>query len=406
MGMLQPPPMRMVVQAKRPLQVLLINVPPFLHGARPMRSWLNAGGGGVRSIVMFPPPPLLKPGGKLETSTDQEREKIFALLSMSHADAALKVITAFRHFQQKLKEENENENYLSFAVHAIPANPDIPLPPAVMDKETVTVLGDKLYEAFQLLRDGKETDEHTGIVISSSTVDNAAKIGTEENINMRSSSDADGQDGDDGDDPLTTPTVLEAVRKFREQLSLQQGSKATRRQQLVKEAIAKALPIARQRLNEERAATAIPPVNPGLPLPGAIVGGGPPLPRPPPVAAEGPRGVSNMPAWMTQQQHQYPQDTGAEPPTKKVKLDLSDASIVFPAVTKADSVQLLRAFVTEKIRHYLGQEEADLIDFVHKHILEQKSVSALQSDLADVLDEDAPAFLQAMYDKTHELCEL
>jgi hypothetical protein len=402
-----PPPIRMVgvppgAMMKRPLQVLLTNVPPFLHGARPMRSWALAGGGGVRSIVMVPPPPILKPGETLKTigSPSHEKVRISALLTMSHADAALKVITAFRHFQQKLKDGGQDEEYLNFTAHSVPTNPDIPLPPAVMDKETVTVLGDKLYEAFQQLKEGKETDQQASVNLTTvNDNSNTAKtISMDENSsNIRSSSTAE-DGGDEGDDPLTTPTILEAVRKFREQLSLQQGSKAIRRQQLVKEAIEKALPVVRQRLQEERAATSEMPVIPGLPPPPDA--GLPLPPPPPPPAVDGPRGVSNKPAWMTQQQQA--QDTTEEPHAKKIKLDLSDSTIVFSAV-RAESVDILRAFVAEKIRQYLGQEEADLIDFVHKHVLEQKSVSALQSDLADVLEEDAPAFLQAIYEKSQEL---
>ena len=413
---LPPPPMRMMggppgAMMKRPLQVLLTNVPPFLHGARPMRSWALAGGGGVRSIVMVPPPPILKPGETLVvpqidsiSSSSDEKVRISALLTMSHADAALKVITAFRHFHQKLKDEGQDDEYLNFTAHAVPTNPDIPLPPAVMDKETVTVLGDKLYEAFQQLKDGKETDQQASVNLSTvnDNSSNANTISMDANSsNVRSSSTAE-DGGDEGDDPLTTPTILEAVRKFREQLSLQQGSKAVRRQQLVKEAIEKALPVVRQRLQEERAATSAVPVIPVLPPPpdaGLPLPPPPPPPMAPPTAA-GPRGVSNKPAWMTQQQQT--QDTTVEPQAKKVKLDLSDSTIVFSAV-RAESVGTFRTFVAEKIRQYLGQEEADLIDFVHKHVLEQKSVSALQSDLADVLDEDAPAFLQAIYEKSQEL---
>ena len=369
-----------------------------------MRSWAMAGGGGVRSIVMVPPPPILKPGETLNTyyiALPDENVKISALLTMSHADAALKVITAFRHFHQKLKDGGQDDEYLSFAAHSVPTSPDIPLPPAVMDKETIMVLGDKLYEAFQQLKEGNETDHQANANLSTINDNNSAAKTTsmdENSSNIRNSSTAE-DGGDEGDDPLTTPTILEAVRKFREQLSLQQGSKAIRRQQLVKEAIEKALPVVRQRLQEERAATNAAPVIPGLPPPPDA---GLPLPPPPPAlpALDGPRGVSNKPAWMTQQQQS--QDATEEPHAKKVKVDLSDSPLVFSAV-RAEFVEIFRTFITERIRQYLGQEEADLIDFVHKHVLDQKSVSALQSDLADVLEEDAPAFLQAVYEKSQEL---
>ena len=245
---------------------------------------------------------------------------------MSHADAALKVITAFRHFHQKLKDETGNDDtteqeqsssYLTFAAHAVPSNPDIPLPPALMDRETVTVLGTKLYEAFQEAREtgGKETE---AMMVSSanrnSNNNNNAGTSTtitDENKNVTDTTTVDAGDDvmmdDDGADPLTSPAVLEAVRQFREQLTVQQGSKAVRRQQLVQEALERALPTVRQRVREERqrgaaAADSAPPPPP----PGAA-------PLPPPPAAEGPRGVSNKPAWMTQQEQQQQQQHHPHP---------------------------------------------------------------------------------------------
>ena len=60
--------------------------------------------------------------------------------------------------------------------------------------------------------------------------------------------------------------------------------------------------------------------------------------------------------------------------------------------------------MTDQIRHYLGSSEAeaaDLIDFVCQHVLAQKPVAALM--VADVLEDDAPAFVRAVYAKSREL---
>lgn len=279
-----PLPLIPTAAAKRPLQLLLTNVPECLRGSRQLRGWLQAGsGGGVRSVVLIPQsqqPSQSQAAQSSSSSSNPAAEEqdaagpnvqpnsVTALVTLAHADAALKVLTAFRRFQQKLREaasddddESSSNKFSKFAAHAVPGDPDVPLPPAVMDRETVTVLGDKLYGAFRQFERGRQ-DAVGGTAATNNSAAAAAAATSTGNENRSATAttatagnlQAAAGGGDDGDDdPLESPAIQEAVRQFRAQLQLQQGSKATRRQQLVREAISKALPVVRQRVRQERA---------------------------------------------------------------------------------------------------------------------------------------------------------
>jgi hypothetical protein len=374
-----PPPMpHQTMAAARSFQILLSHLPSFLHNTRLLRDWIMSAGS-ARSVLLVPPPNATD-----KTSEDDSAQtNITALVTMSHADAALKVIAAFRHFSMKLKDTE----FAEFSAYAVPTNPDVPTPPAVMDAETVTVLGNNLYNAFQRYRGGSAAD---------SRLPPNSNLDSEQLIRNKIPVASEGADDDD-QDPLNAPAVLEAVRKFREQLSVQQGSKAVRRQQLVKEAIAKMLPVIRQRVKQERERVSQAPPPPLPPPPGGAF----PLPPPHPPTLDAPRGVSNKPAWMTQQKQQQQADN-EQPPMKKLKVDLTNPDVLFPLIPES-SVTALRQFIAASIKHYLGEEEATLIDFVNQHVLSGKSVSALLPELSDVLDDDAGAFLQAVYEQSQQL---
>jgi PWI domain len=369
-----PPPPLPPASAARPNQLLFLHVPSCLHNVRTIRDWIMSVGG-TRSVLLIPPAPKAGDAPVLDPIT--------ALATMSNPDVALRVFTAFRYMSTTYKDED----WQDFSVHFVPTHPDIPMPPAFMDPESVQIAGDTLYKAFKRYKDGNVGDvnavnSEAASTDRNETTDPSAKAGDEEGL-----------------DPLESPAVLEAVRKFREHLTVLQGSKATKRQKLVADAIAKELPIMRQRIAEERAAamvSQVPPMFVPPPPPPAV---GIPVP---PLMLNAPRGVSNQPAWMTKKEDSNTQPAGDEPPAKKVKLDVSNPLLSFPSIPPQQT-SALRQFISDRIKHYLGEEEASLIDFVYNHVVQgNKTVSALIPELTDVLDEDATPFLESIYDYCHE----
>lgn len=360
--------------AARPNQLLFLHVPSCLHNVRTIRDWIMSVGG-TRSVLLIPPAP--------KTGDTSVPETITALATMSNPDVALRVLTAFRYMSTTFKKED----WHGFSVHFVPTHPDIPMPPAFMDPESVQVAGEALYKAFKRYKDGN--------------VDEISQITSETaNTDRNETSDLSAKAGDDEAlDPLESPVVLEAVRKFREHLTVLQGSKATKRQKLVADAIAKELPIMRQRIAEERAAALV-SHGPAIVMP--------PPPPPavgvsvPPMLLNAPRGVSNQPAWMSQKEGGSAL-ASHEPPTKKVKLDISNPMLSFPPIP-LHQASLLRQFICDRIKHFLGEEEESLIDFVYNYVVQgNKTVSALLPELTDVLDEDATPFLHCIFDYCHQL---
>ena len=359
--------------ASRPHQLLFLHVPSCLHNVRTIRDWIMSVGG-TRSVLLIPP--ALK-GGDVSVL-----EPISALATMSNPDVALRVLTAFRYMSTTYKSDILRD----FSAHFVPTHPDIPMPPAFMDPESVQIAGEAMYRAFKRYEEGNIDDSNRSDIV---------------NADRNENTDQTAKTGDDDVlDPLESPVVLEAVRKFREHLTVLQGSKATKRQKLVADAIAKELPIMRQRMAEERAAAVI-----QLP---AFLGSPPPLPTEssplPPMTLNAPRGVSNQPAWMTQKEYGFTDTTSDEPPVKKVKLDVSDPFLVFPVISSMHA-SLLRQHIGDRIEHYLGEKEATLIDFVYDHVISGKTVSALLPELTDVLDDDATAFLQSIFEFCNQQAE-
>jgi hypothetical protein len=384
-----------------------------------------------------------------EENGPKEPEEVMrtALLTMSHADGALKVVTAFRQFQTEFlakltDDDTQKEMIQKFQVHLVPTHPDIPVPPAMMDPTTVQVLGDRLVSSFP--------DPHRPTPV-------VAPVTVKEPVIRGPDSDEE-QDDEEEEDPLTAPAVLAAVREFRRKLARQQGGKATRRQELVKSKMEYWKPIVRQRMlaggmpppgappsqlpppplpgappppsqlpppplpGAPMAGQLAPPPLPGAPpshsqLPPPTLPGAPPpplgnrLPPPPlpgnlpppgqlPPQIAAPRGVSNLPAWMTQQQQ--PPSEGSEPPTKRTKTDDWQSQ---PLSIPAEAQTPFRDFVATQIQQLLGEAEISLVDFVCQQVQEHKTVTQLLPELQDVLEEDAFGFCERLYEKVQELRE-
>ena len=62
---------------------------------------------------------------------------------MSHADGAIKLLGSFKRFVSRL-----DARYNQIQAYMVPASPDIPLPPPLLDEETQEVLGQKLWDYF------------------------------------------------------------------------------------------------------------------------------------------------------------------------------------------------------------------------------------------------------------------
>jgi hypothetical protein len=455
----------------RPNQLLFTNVPSFLHNVRTIRDWIMSVGG-TRSVLLLPPPPKTMDGrirnendNSLSIDWKKSDGNITALATMTNPDVAIRVLSAFRYmatkYFHKSHEEEEkvvDESLRKFHVHPVPNNPDVPMPPIMMmDPDIVTTTGEAMYSALLRFRDGGDTSEMgpnlTTNTDSSSTNNNNGNNHNYGNVGT-TNDDTMGNADEEGIDPLESPAVLEAVRKFREHLATLQGSKATKRQQLVADAIAKELPIMRQKMAQERAATATAAAT-TLPVPGGLLLPPPPLlPLPPPSTVPGmmmhlppppppppppippvippvssslssnidftPRGVSNQPAWMTQQQQQQQQHHQGnttnleEPPMKRIKVDVTDPTLLFPTITSDDKIAALRQYISQQIQHYIGEADETLIAFVLKHIVvttnnstqlhtNNSTVAALLPELKEVFDDDAIAFLQSIYEYSQQL---
>ena len=100
-----------------------------------------------------------------------------------------------------------------------------------------------------------------------------------------------------------------------------------------------------------------------------------------------------------------------EPPTKRPRT--SDAAEPAPVMESTASFpslppsvhDILRAFVASQIKHYMGEEEATLVDFLFKLVITQTTVAKLMDELQPVLEEDAPVFAQELWAKVHELMQ-
>jgi hypothetical protein len=366
-----------IPRAPLPTTVLLTTVAPCLRTSGALREWLGHGGGYVpRSLQCVGDPN--GPGT--------------ALVTLPHAEAAAKLVAAIRH--------NHTDSHNHIGAHLVPVNPDIPLPPALVDPETTQTLAQALRDSLhKITRYGPSTDVTTPALaptLPERTPDASLRPAVEPH--------ADPED----EDPLTSPAVLNAVKAFRDQLEVQQGTKATRRKALVAQTLAQVLPAMRLRRQQEPSVTHAPTPTP---LPPAAIVPTPttttlPVPPPPPLPAQtppAPRGVSNLPAWMTQANLSAEPPTASAtepPPSKRPKLDTAQP---FPALPPAAHAPL-RDFVTAQIQHYLGEAETSLIELIVQFVLrpDGEPAQGLLPEL-DVLEDDAHALLQALWDHTQHL---
>jgi hypothetical protein len=449
--MLQQPPPQQRGGVVSTNMVLLTHVPAPLHHRQRLRHWLVACGN-ARNVQFVPAAPFDDGGVDNDTTDENEPQKqqqplVCALLTMSHADVAVKLVTAFRHFKMMMQQRQPEQPHWFdlFDAHLVPTHPDIPLPPAFMDQATVQILGDKLVAAFPRTDNGNnsaaEATAHAATVIHPTTTTASTSTATTTR-RPGSDSDDDEDDGNEEGDPLEAPAVVQAVREFRRALARQQGTKAVRRRELVKAKIRQVKPMVRERMlmqqqqQQQQPSSLLlsssyeqqPPTTTMPPLPpmGGLL---PPPPPPmttivpavllPPGSHVAPRSVSNLPAWMTLQSPKPPaaiqkdDDSESDPTGCRFLAQPPPPSSSSSSRTLEDCWNTpllhagalppphLEAFVTARVVHYVGEAERTLIDFVCRSVVESNTTSttwqSLRPELEIVLEEDAVPFLQQLW---------
>lgn len=438
--------------------ILITNLPPFFIGYQQVRDWLYPCGT-AKTCLFYPRAPKRKKktadeeenassaGADIEMIANEGDDakdgnnKKTVLVNMLNPDQALKVTASFKNFSFQL-----DDRYKDIRCHMVPSSPDIPLPPPLVDETSKKVLGDKLWHNFVSLEtsysenEARANDGTTGAKISptkgggaegsdsktNDAKDNSATDDNDEDENKPKLLDADkvaaaagGVGAYDADeDPLNAPQVLEAVKEFRRELDKTHGSQKTQRIELVAKKLSELRPRIRAQVDSEKKnrrqqqaggppPPMILPAPPQTSLPQPPLPGGPPpppslgLPPPPRTAADsGKRGRSNLPAWMTQQQQQQSQSSGDEPASKKVKGEYPSH---FPSNLPVSYHPMLRQFLANQVKESMGEEEATLIDFLYTHILQGKTTAELLKELQVVLEEEADAFLKAVWTKVQEI---
>jgi hypothetical protein len=339
--------------------VLLKGVPEFLHPC--LSSWILPCGP-ARTILWYPK--QLDFEEKLAS-----KKKSMALVTMMHGDGAWKLVHTVRALNLSTKTTFQFDAYM------VPASPDIPLPPIELPAEVATPLQEMMKKTFD------EFETNGGkLTTSSSTAPPPPPLSLD---TQKVAAAAGGHNYDEDADPLNAPAVLQAVKDFRKLLEKSSTVQQARRVQLVQTKLEEAM---QARIKNgglapppPAAANNLPP--PPLPTGVPPLGGLPPPPLPADVDS-GKRGQSNLPAWMTTA------PPATEPPAKKQKtLD--------PAT--------LRDFVAHQIKSLMGEEEATLIDFIVKHVTEEKPMVGLIEELQPVLEEDTNKFVEALQAKMKEL---
>eukprot|EP00980_Cylindrotheca_fusiformis_P029912 scaffold24028_cov152-Cylindrotheca_fusiformis.AAC.3 len=359
--------------------ILLTNAPIFLHTFKAVREWMYPCGS-ARNAVFYPK--------KNEDEELPHSAKVTVLVTMSHPDGAIKFLGSFKQFSSRL-----DQRYSQMQAYMVPASPDMPLPPPLLDEETQTLLGEKLWQNFLSLENPDANDDEN----------NVQKLDV-----SKVAAAAGGGNYDPDEDPLNAPQVLEAVKEFRRKLDKTQSFQKKKRMELVARKLAEMRPRVKAMMEEEKTRPPMigvppplpPPGMPGAPPPppvGALPGppGAPGLPPPPmPVGDSGKRGRSNLPAWMTQQQQ------AEEPSAKRVKTDGHPSN--FPPLPPSTYPQL-REFLSHQVRESLGEEDKTLIEFLYNHITQTKEAAALLQELQLVLEEEANTFMEALWQKIYQL---
>jgi hypothetical protein len=341
-------------------------------------------------------------------------KKSMALVTMMHGDGAWKLVHTLTALKSDLGD---------LVAHMVPASPDIPLPPIILDESIAKPLQQHMRNSFHAIQAG--TFEVTPVpTLEQQQLQQQQPLLDSYKV----AAAAGGHNYDEDADPLNAPAVLQAVREFRASLYKTSAVQQARRITFVQERLEKAM---KALLQPPPAAVAT--VGTGVPPLGGLVPP-PPPPPPPPGFDSGKRGQSNLPAWMTtepslpppqvpflnamdtttanQQNNSEHQQSDNEPLMKKPKLSVP-----------IDET-LLRAHVAQQITHYMGEEETTLIDFCVQHVMTlmgSSSSSSLQeaqttmttqntatwegltSELQPVLEEDTRAFVEALQRKVKEL---
>lgn len=380
--------------------LLLVNVPPFLHTYRAVRDWLYPCGA-VRNCIFYPRRAEDDDGDPQDLPSDA---RISIVVTMSHPDGASKFLGAFKQFTSRL-----DDRYNTLQAYMVPANKDVPLPPPLLDEESQKHLGEKLWQNFV----AAEAPELHGDAADASK--EAAKPLDAEKV----AAAAGGNNYDADEDPLNAPAVLEAVKEFRRKLGKTQSFQKRKRMELVSKKIAEMKPRVQAMVEEEKKRgpplpSGVPPLPPQGSLPAPPTGGELPqppvppggLPVPPAGATDsGKRGRSNLPAWMTNQEHKPSEDTSEEaPPAKRAKTDgEEDFPANFPPTLPLSTHGPLKDFLTAQVQEALGEQEAELIQFLFGHIVGGKSTAEMLQELQMVLEEEAKPFLKAVWSKVREL---
>ena len=248
---------------------------------------------------------------------------------------------------------------------------------------------------------------------------------------------------DEEADPMNAPEVVNAVMEFKRSLEERDVKSRKRRVDIITEAMEKKV---KELVERGRAKKSIMTTNPGVVTDtnGTV---------PPPdgtVEDTGKRGVSNLPAWMTQG------GGGGEPTTnpvlppfptnpvtednkrkfvpseanrddinvRKQRIDMQGASLaeiraaneaadksynkredilaagtMFPPLSLGPSTspEQIQSYITEKIVEHLGEEESTLIEFIMKELNKGVKTVALLEEMKMVLDEDAEEFVVGLY---------
>jgi hypothetical protein len=405
------PPQSLAPLASLSKTILLSPLPAFLCDKQKLRSWLVEVTG-VRQVHMVNA--IKKKGSFTTTAAVPPKEGEDApppaagLVTLMHADGAVKLVVAIRYVRQELLQEaqaaDDGDKDIPVVVpwaHWVPAQPQVPLPPPSLDPTVAETLGKRMLEAYRKLAKGQDLQHQPQTSSSSET-----GAPTE-------SMNADGDGGDAGDDPLSSPAVWEAVRQFRHNLEHQQGSKAVRRKELIQASLERLLPRIREHGGDVLAG-AVPSLHggpPPLPLGGLPPpmphGGPPPLPgNLPPPPAHGlppphmPVGAPPMPP-AAPPLPPGPPPVVEEPPAKRLKpsVDLGQAFPTFGAQHEA----AVRQYVGQQIQQFLGELEESMVDFILEHVRSGKVIQSWMPDLTEVLEEDANRFVQQLIDFVQSL---
>uniref|UniRef100_A0A7S4MAX6 PWI domain-containing protein n=1 Tax=Odontella aurita TaxID=265563 RepID=A0A7S4MAX6_9STRA len=255
--------------------------------------------------------------------------------------------------EQSAEAPERNEvprEVVTMAAHLVSSSPAHI--PELTERDRDDTLALKLIEAYRALKKQHElTEEARKNSVSSyraeatkARLEAEGKAGGDDNVNPIQKLDtskvaaaAGGGEYNEEEDPLNAPEVLEAVARFKKRLDARDANARRRRAEHVDGRLREEVRKAKARLMEERRRREEeerrrreggPPPLPGAPVAPPLPPGAAP-PPPPPAAPDtkdtGRRGVSNLPAWMTQSKESAAPAASGKPPSAPVTAE-EDAS--------------------------------------------------------------------------------